>query len=100
MRLRTAESRRELLVDLHQLGLGLDTDARRFRRPDPALLDRDIVGKTTERLEDAGVGLRPAKAQAGSDVQGELVTAVGNAPLVDQPFSPSISSVRRYSTKP
>ena len=50
-----------------------------FRHGDVAVLHADAVRETAERLEEVGVALVAAKAQAGGDVQRHLVAAVRNA---------------------
>jgi hypothetical protein len=62
-----------------EVGLALESDAGALAGSDATALDHGVVGEAAGGLELAGVGLVAAEPERGCDVQGELVSAVGDA---------------------
>src|SRR5674476_870416 len=67
---------RQLPHDLVQPRLALEADAGAVGERDKAALDARIVGEAAEIAEHAGIGFRPAEAEAGGNRQRHLVAAV------------------------
>jgi transglutaminase-like putative cysteine protease len=63
----------------HQIGFVFETDAREVGHENVAILDADLVGKAAIGLEQVGVALVAAEAEACGDVEGHLVTAMRDA---------------------
>ena len=67
---------------------------------DVAGFDADRVGEAAVGLEEVGVALVAAEAEAGGDVERHLVAAVGDAAGRGTSRRRRTSSVRRYSQRP
>ncbi len=59
-----------------EIVFALEADARQIRHGDVAVLDADAVGETAIGLEQVGIALVAAEAEAGRDVERHLMAAV------------------------
>src|SRR4029078_5647611 len=82
-----AHSPGDLLHERIKLVLRLETDARPLRQTQPPVTHDRVVGKSSERAEDAGVRFAAAKAEAADDVQRHLIAPVGE----DGPTFPAVA---------
>src|SRR5689334_23434331 len=71
--------RSEILKYLPECRLRLEADARHIGHTDAAVLHRRRVSEAAEGREDLRVALVAAQAEAGGDVQRELVSAMRHA---------------------
>ena len=88
-------------ISLMRSALALEADAGQIRQRHVAVLHPHAVREPAERLEQVGVRLVAAQSQARGDVKRHLVPAVRNAASSGTSrIGCSMSSVRRYSTRP
>src|SRR5258708_7887878 len=67
------QRRSYVLHDVPQVGLALETDARRVGQGDAAVDNRAVVGETAERREHLRVGFVAATLHADGDVERKLM---------------------------
>src|SRR5437764_15240160 len=73
------QRRSHVLHDVPQVGLALETDARRVGQGDPAVDHPTVVRETAERRKRLRIGFVAAALQADGDVERGLVVSVRHA---------------------